>query len=273
MKTIFTAALIILSMSIFAQDHIYKTNKDVIECKVTEIGETEVKYTLEDQEVTFVISTRKIEKIILENGKEIIFQEPLKDEENYAGLKTTAWKFGLFSPLTGATNFGYEKMIKPGRSIELNLGVIGLGQNNTGFYQAGGYLKAGYKFTADPSFNLRGITYSHPLMGLYMKPEIAFSAYEQDYQSYYYPNNAPTTGRNTIFSAAAIINIGKQFVFADVMLLDLGFGLGYGFDNMNEKKLGGNSETKVPMNHFSYFLLGETPLAITGGIKIGFLTK
>jgi hypothetical protein len=274
MKTYFltSLALVFFSLTSLAQDKIYKTNQDVIECEIIEIGETEVKYHLENNKVLFVISTGKIEKIVFENGDEMTFTQPIDDPEFYARMKTTAWKFGLFSPLTGATNFGIEKMLKPGRSLELNVGIIGLGQNNSGLHSAGGFLKAGYKFVARPNFNLKGMTYSHPLHGWYIKPEIAISTYEQEYQTFYWPNG-PVSGINSVFSSAALINIGKQSVFADVMVLDFSVGIGYGFDNMTEKKLGGTSENKVEMYHYGYFLGGEVPLAISGSIRVGFLTK
>jgi hypothetical protein len=274
MKSYFltSLALLFFSLTSLAQDKIYKTNQDVIECEIIEVGESEVKYHMENNKVVFVISTRKIDKIVFENGDEMSFVEPIEDPEYYLGMKTTAWKFGLCSPLTGATNFGYEKMLKPGQSLELNLGVIGLGQNNDGLYKAGGFIKAGYKFVARPNFNLRGITYSHPLHGWYIKPEVAISTYEQEYRGFHW-QTGPYSGVNSIFSSAALINIGKQSIFANVMVLDFSFGIGYGFDNMNQKKLGGISENKVEMNHYAYFLGGETPLAISGSIRIGFLTK
>lgn len=163
-------------------------------------------------------------------------------------------------------------MKKPGKSVEYTVGFIGLGENVTGVYQAGGYLKAGLKFFSGPLFHLKGITYNHPLMGFYIKPEISIATYEQEYRSYYYTTGY-STGINTVFSSALILNVGKQRVFADAMVFDWSFGFGYGFDNMTERKIGGNTDNKIAMNHFSHFLGGETPIAITGTIKVGFLTK
>lgn len=269
-STILTAvAILLFCANSIGQDHIYKTNKEVILCKVTEIGEEEVKYKKDNQDVVFVISTKKIEKIVFGNGEEMTFTPAINDPENYIGSKRTGWKIGLISPVTGATNFGYERGLTPGRSMEFNLGVIGLGQNPSNRNSSGAYVKAGYKFMASPNFNIRGITYSHPLQGWYIKPEIAISTYQEKTNMYYGWPNLAAQRTSDIFSSAILVNVGKQSVFANVMLLDLNLGIGYGFGNI----VGGSSEISMPTNHYGYVLAEDAPIAISGTIKIGFLTK
>lgn len=270
MKTFIATGLAVFLFwsNILAQDHIYKTNQEVIECKITEIGEEEVKYKRDNQDVVFVISTSKIEKIVFENGEQLTFTQAINDPENYIGAKKTAWKIGLISPVTGATNFGFERLLNPGRSFELNLGVIGLGQNISNRNSKGAYIKAGYKFMASPNFNIRGITYNHPLQGWYLKPEIAITAYQEksignNWPNVYYQRSAD------IFSSALLLNLGKQSIFANVLILDLNIGIGYGFGGV----VGGSSEIGLENYHYGYILGEDIPLAISGGIKIGFLTK
>ena len=57
--------------------------------------------------------------------------------------------------------------------------------------------------------------------------------------------------------------VGKQYVFNDIFLLDMYFGLGYGFSDNDDTAYhygfsGGNS---------------DSALTVTGGLKIGVLLK
>jgi hypothetical protein len=75
LKSITIICLLFISGSVLSQDIIYKLNKDIIVCKVIELEELVVKYT-QEQTGTIVYSLEKsaIEKIVLENGKELTFQ-------------------------------------------------------------------------------------------------------------------------------------------------------------------------------------------------------
>ena len=86
LKSITLFLLLFISVSIMAQDKIYKTNKDVVLCKITEIGEDEVKYTTDETgDLVYALDKDKIEKIVLENGKELVFN----DRENFE----SSWYF------------------------------------------------------------------------------------------------------------------------------------------------------------------------------------
>ena len=171
-----TKALLLILLSVFisaqvikAQDQIHKKTKEVIHCKVKEIGLDEIKYYLPelDNDILYSISKDKVSRVVLENGEEIIFKDNFKDPENYVDNKKNALKIDFMSPLTGNTTFSYERSIRPGRSFEVTLGLIGLGIDPNDRNQAGFFAKGGYKFIKSPDYYLRGMRYSHILKGSY----------------------------------------------------------------------------------------------------------
>ena len=275
LKTIAFTLLIFVASTAFSQDKIYKKNDEVILCKVIEIGEDVIKYTLEETEdLAYVLDKAKIEKIVLGNGKELVFYSKMTDPALYSDQSKNAFKLGLFSPLTGALNLGYERSIKPGMSMEGTIGLIGLGRDNNGTNPGGGYLKAGIKFISTPSFELRGMKYSHLLKGFYFRPEVIISIYQRDVETSSYN---PVTGfygyskiRKDVFAGALMLNIGKQWVMSDVFLVDLFAGIGYGLDNFNSST---NGYEYGPKSHYGFVLGDDIPLAGTIGFKVGFLTK
>ncbi|MCZ4693372.1 hypothetical protein DWB61_01720 [Ancylomarina euxinus] len=267
--------LIILLFSSFqlsAQDRIIKTDRDTIICKVKEISTDEVKYILPEtsMDIVFGIDKNDIIKIILENGKELSFSHSLYGEKTYEDQKKHALKVDFLAPLTGNMTFSYERLIRPSRSWEVSLGIIGLGDDVSDENPRGAFAKFGMKFIKSPDFYLKGLRYAHILKGTYVKPEIAFStySYEPSYYYYSYGSGFSSNNEDRVNNWAASLNIivGKQYVFNDIFLLDMYFGLGYGFSKDDDYEdrgyhygfTGGNS---------------DTPLTVSAGLKIGILLK
>jgi len=245
------------SFKLSAQDRIIKTDGDTIVCKVKEVSTDEVKYILPETslDIVFGIDKNHIHKIILENGKELIFSHSLYGAKTYENQKKHALKFNFLAPLTGNTTFSYERLIRPSRSWEVSLGLIGLGDDIDDEDPRGAFAKFGMKFIKSPDFYLKGMRYAHVLKGTYVKPEIAFSAYSYDHNYSERVNN---------WAIALNIVVGKQYVFNDIFLLDMYFGLGYGFS--------GNKDCGA----YHYGFSGgneDTALTVTGGLKIGILLK
>lgn len=245
-----------------AQDRIIKREGDIIECQVEEVGSQEIKYTLAEfgPNLQFGILKSKVERIIFENGKEMVIDhlEFAREttETNSADLflvqRRNAAKMAFLSPLTGVTSFSYERALKPGRSMEFTLSLIGLGFNNP--EDAGGLgLKAGYKFIRSPDHYIRGMRYAHILKGGYVKPEFSFAKYH-------------LRSRNEdVVKAALMVNIGKQWVFSDIFLLDLYAGAGYGMTT---------SRIEDPEYPHDFIVVDpEFPLALDAGFRLGFLIK
>lgn len=264
----FLAILLLFNVSVAAQDIIMKKNNDAIHCKVREIGLDEIKYTLPDYptDVLFAIDKDKINKIIFENGKEMIFEKEITNPLNYEDNKKNIVKIDFLSPLTGNTTFAWEHSVRPARSYEVTLGIIGLGLDNSDKNPGGAFTKFGYKFIKDPDFYLRGMRYAHVLKGSYMKPEITFGFFNHDvyiWKDYNY-NYGPEKSRESVLSGTVQLVLGKQWVMDNAFAIDFFAGIGYGFTT---------SEDYSPY-HYGYSVMDENfPVALSAGFKIGYLFK
>lgn len=265
-----TLFFVFFSFVLFGQekftDKLIKRDGSVIVCKVREIGDDEVKYVLEEyrNDVAFGIDKNKVASIRFGDGRELKLSDSMLGDENYTSQRKNALKFNFFSPLAGATAFSYEHSLKPGRSIECGIGFIGLGQKLDGYRASGVFINAGYKFIKDPDFYMKGMHYAHLLKGSYFKPELAMSIYKYSNHTLMGSNSVSDPDTN-VAMFAFILNVGKQWVFADRFLIDWYIGAGYGF---------GHNEESDNARHFA-FLGGtsDTPLVLNSGFRIGLLLK
>lgn len=260
---IISVLLMLISVPIIhAQDRIIKRDGNIIECKVEEIGSEEIKYILPEYgpDLQFGIKKSKVDKIIFANGREMFIDhlEYAREttEMNSADLflvqRRNAVKMAFLSPLTGTSSFSYERALKPGRSMEFTLSLIGLGFNNPED-AAGIGLKAGYKFIRSPDHFIRGMRYAHLLKGGYVKPEFSFARYDL------------RTKHEEVIKAALMVNLGKQWVFSDVFLVDLYFGVGYGMTTARIE------DPEYP--HDFVVVDPDFPLALDAGFRLGFLIR
>lgn len=181
---------------------------------------------------------------------------------DFESQKKRIIKMDFFSPLTGKTTLGYEQYVKDWVSWEAKVGIIGLGIDPGEINPVGMFVKAGPKFKLNPDFVTDGMKGSHLLSGKYLKPEIVFSAYTEDvesYDEYGYVNEE----RQDFTSLAILINYGRQYVLADIMTLDYHIGLGYGFDNTEEGKY----------NHSHVNGGNNFPVALSVGFTLGVLLR
>lgn len=258
-----TFLLVILTASVFAQDKIIKKNNDVIHCKVTEIASDEVKYHYPDNpKLVFGIDKALVDKIEFGTGEVVeVISNTFRNPEYYANQNTNAIKFNFLSPLLGVSEFTYEKNIRPGRSWETSLGLIGLGLDQYDHNPRGVYGKFAYKFMRNPDFYMHKMHYAHILKGSYIAPEIAIRIMSFDTERDYYngANYRVTNERKDNFAMALMLKFGKQWVFDDAFLVDMYWGVGYG--------LGGDDYEILNYG----FIVGdeEVPIAFTGGIRIG----
>jgi len=243
-----------------SQDKIYKKNQDIIECTIREVGTDYVKYILSDypQDVLFSIDADQILKIVFSTGQEKYFQNELTNPDNYTDNKKNVIKLDFISPLTGNTTFAYERSLKPGRSMEMTLGIIGLGIDPDDINQAGFFMKFGYKFIKSPDFYFNRMRYSHILKGGYVRPEISFGYYSYDTPSDMY---GQPSERRPVFTGAIHLIIGKQWIFDNVFLVDFFGGIGYGFSDDDNREY-----------QFGYVIASpDIPVSFTAGLKIGVL--
>ncbi len=282
--------LLTYTFSAHSQDIIVKKNNTLVKCRIKEVGTEEIKYLLwEDLSGPIYGITRdQVKSIKFENGKKdqtSSANDPLKDPENYIGQKTKALKFDFIGPLIGYTQISYEKSTSVGKSYELSLGIIGLGKNSiiqysynaSGFQETkkspfGVFVSGGYKFNKLPDFLFGRTRFTHILQGAYAKPVVYLGTYNENKLLWKGGSDYVIDRPNTVF-AALQVELGKQWVFGNDMLIDWYWGFGYGFDNKKN-----NSQYLVDgdVSAFNYAnsRIGKSPgLSLSFGIRLGLLLK
>ncbi|MEP7371756.1 MAG: hypothetical protein ABI675_00110 [Chitinophagaceae bacterium] len=276
---------------IFAQDKIYRQNGKVIEAKIIEVGSGEIKYKEFNNPngPIYVLESDRIKKIVYENGKEEKFIDNLKDPERYAGQLKNAIKINFFSPLYGYTEFGFERSTGVGKGFEFSVGFIGLGKSerldwyynqlgSTKRNQGGAFISGGYKFGKLPNFVLFGKTkMSHIMQGTYAKPILYIGHYKENLIEDK-GNSNYEVGKQQVTFGALQIEIGKQWVFGDKVVLDFYYGLGYGIDNKKDSFQGYNTGYDYYENtsafNYANARVGKSPgLSASFGLKLGLLIK
>lgn len=289
MRTCLILCSLLLGMlSLQAQDKIYKKDGQIISAKVTEVGVDEIKYLLHEEVSgpVYVIEKILLIKIVFANGRVETYHQQLKDPSLYADQKKAALKLNFLSPLFGHTLLTYEKSRAPGRSMELSLSIIGLGKNIsfddyyydpiTGLsmdYRRGAVGAAvgfGYKFIKTPDFLNRNIRYAHILQGSYFKPVAYLGTYSENIIRQ--KNNGIEKDRRTTVYGSLMMEFGKQWVVADRVVLDMFFGVGYGFDNINDEATYNSYSDEYSAYHYTNIKVGKAPaLALNTGFRIGIL--
>lgn len=269
MKMLSTLLMLLLAISAFAQDRIIKKNSEVIECKVTELGAAEVKYYYdENHKLIFGIDNALVERVEFATGEVIeMGKNTFDNPEYYADQSKNALKINFLSPLFGTSELVYERSIKPGRSWETALGIIGLGNDIQDVDPRGVYGKFAYKFMRSPDAYMQNMHYSHILKGAYFAPEIAlrYMSYDDYSYDYYYDSSGyqyhSQDKRESQATLALMLKLGKQWVFDDAFLLDIHFGLGYG--------IGADDDDGLPYG----FIVAPSdfPIAISSGIRVGWV--
>ncbi len=275
-----------------SQDRIYRNNGKVVEAKVLEIGSSEIKYREFNNPdgPIYVLETDRIKKIVFENGKEQKFEDNLKDPERYAGQANKAIKLNFLSPLYGYTEIGFEKSTGVGKGFELSLGIIGAGKAGfIGYYDnqfnevkrspSGFFVSGGYKFGKLPDFILFGKSRAtHLMQGTYVKPIIYIGHYKEN-QMQEKSGNVFVVGEQQVTFGALQVEVGRQWVLGDRLLLDIYEGIGYGFDNKKSSIKYLNSSNNFYYEDASAFNYvnargGTSPgFSFTFGLKLGWLLK
>lgn len=264
-------SLLLLSALLFcgflaqAQDKLSLRAGETLDVKIVEFGVAEIKYKkwpLTADAPIFSVEKSKVKKVELESGE--VFEYKLSSFDNaldYAEQKQRAIKLNFLAPLNSTLALGYEKSIKPGQSYEVELGWVGAGFDPAGIKPRGITARAGWKFMRSPDFYMAGMRYAHILKGGYIKPEVVFSHYSRDeiFFDFFNPNTEVQRVSNT--GVAVLLTFGKQWVFDDLFLVDIYFGLGYGFSDNDFIQYG--------------FFGGDSgfPIAMNSGVRVGLLLK
>lgn len=276
MKHLIVVITLLLSCNLIAQDKITKKGGEIVEVKILEVSPNEIKYRLlsEPEGPIFIMDKDRILEVTYENGRTEKYESTLTDEEFYIGQKKRAIKMNFVSPILGYTQLAYEQNLKPGRSYEVSVGIIGLGKNQELNYwnnerqledQKGAFATFGYKFIRIPDFTTNNQKYGHIMQGLYVRPEVMVGHFSRN--DYNYSNSQQEKLKVTF--GAVTVNLGKQWVFGDIFVLDIYGGIGYAFKGENSKNTYDyNNEGRL------YGLIageGDAAFAMSGGFRVGIL--
>ncbi|MFA6151429.1 MAG: hypothetical protein WC716_08925 [Chitinophagaceae bacterium] len=290
----FLFAMVLLCNS-YAQEKLFlKNQKEPIPCKILEINTTEIKYQPSDaDQLTIGVSKNDVEKIIFKSGRTQYFTDPLQDFSYYKGQKRMIFKTGLLSPALGFADFYLEKSIKPGKSMEFQLNVIGLGKNITYYNnylnsdnlyinQRGASVGAGVKMLRMPDFELSNRRLMHILHGSYLKPAVSMGYYKRDFVIIDPMNYTYSTKNKGIVIGLISVSAGKQWILDNTFSLEFYGTVGLGIDNFRSqqskinKENNGNPYTQdetLPYQNFGYtrFGRGDVGVSVGGGLKVGYL--
>jgi hypothetical protein len=276
----FLLSILLFNASLKAQDKIYRKNGEVLKVKILEVSSSEIRYKLfgDDEGPIYVLEKDRIKKIEYHNGHVEKPTIDLKDPEQYADQLKKAIKVNFLSPLFGYTQLSFEKSTGVGKSYELTMAVIGAGKNQTlDFYtypqadkkdQFGIALGAGYKFSKLPDFLFGRTRFTHIMQGAYAEPILYLGNYSENVVMDKGTGQYVVERQNVTFGAFQL-ELGKQWIFGDKLLLDLYWGFGIGADNKKE-----NYYNDAEAYNYVVARLGTTPgFSLNGGIKLGLLIK
>lgn len=293
MKKILLILVVLFSaqQAAIGQDKIYRQNGKVLLAKVVEVGSSEVKYREFDNlnGPIYVLESDRIKKIVYENGKVETFSDNIKDPERYANQSDKAIKMNFLSPLYGYFELGFEKSTGFGRGYEVSLGIIGAGKSSyIGWYAGqlgdikrnpfGAFVSGGFKFGKLPDFLIFGKSKaSHLMQGTYAKPILYFGNYKENI-IIEKANNLYEVGTQNVTFGALQVEIGRQWVLGEKLLMDFYWGIGYGVDNKKDvfQSYNGNPYYFEDESAFNYAnaRAGRSPgLSATFGLKLGLLMK
>ncbi len=255
----------LMTLSGFSQDLIYKINGEVVECEVLSIDKQFVNYTKNKYtgKKVFSLEKTKVKKIVYESSEvdsTLVYNhsQELNLEKELSLQNKNTFKMGVFSPLAGALSIGYERSLRPTRSFEMFLGFIGAG-SEVNENAVGGYARLGYKLYRKPTYYQINGDDAHLLHGFFVMPTLMVSYFTYD-ELLSNSSNLNGDKLNTeAFSAAFILNIGKQWIFNDEFSLQFNIGAGYAV----------SSDEGYYYSHLTYG--NDFPLALSCGLSFGFL--
>jgi len=255
------------SLSAFGQDILIRTNNDSLKGKIISIGPDKIKFkkTGNPNYPVMDIYKNQVKEIIFENGNHMTVIYDMYQVPNDMIIKprTHVVKFDYLSPIWNHYTIGYEWNIATATSMEFKGGFIGTQVSRALKHSEGGFFKAGIKFIYLTESFQKGIKYVRPMQGAYFKPELIFSKYTTNEEN----------GKVNYTNAAVNIIFGKQYILGDIIAFDFFGGIGYGYQYSSYHAKSIYDQKSVDFSYaYSHIFMGKNlPLAISGGLLIGFV--
>ena len=259
--------LLLNSHSAKAQDKIIRTNKDTVLAKVIEMTSDKIKFRRYGMKNGPILEIYKnqVSKIIYENGSEleIIYDSYYVSPDLLVHPPKSVFKVDFISPFLNHITIGYERCLKIGTNLDIKAGLIGFRISPGIDYAEGFLVKAGIKFIWTTESISRGLKYTHPLNGKYVKPELITSQF----------STFGKKGKITYSNYSVCANFGNQYILWDALTLDYYVGLGYGLQYSSYEATSTYDRNDVDLNYLhSHFYFGKKlPIVLNGGVTVGMI--
>ena len=286
------ASLLLLCLCVVANaqsDTLYTKKQKKVICKITEINDLDIKYTLAGNSdgPVFVVSKATIYKYTLANGyTELIVPDELSLENEHMDIikNRQVIKINPFCLVNTQISIAYEKVIRVGMNLDVEVGYINNSMNknplipnrsfgNQGYFyyggynntdpvfSYGGYVKPGIKYFLGQDYSVKGLKYAHPLKGRYIRLELALSylnfqnikRYEYLYSYAANTNTTKTITTNIAsFAYGGLVSYGRQFILGNILTLE--YYVSLGITGQTSKYSNPAYEVKDPSspNYYSY---------------------
>lgn len=268
MRLLTTLLLLLIALGAWSQDKLYFKSGDVQEVKIKEIGPSVISYyrVNTDSDILMSVLRDDLLRVVFENGDIMVMMDDLDNPNLYSDQKKNALKVEFLSPLLGHTALVYERLVEPGLALEGGISLIGLGSKPEMRNPKGIGFKFGVKFIKQPDFKVSNARYSHVLHGAYIRPELSVAFFEDRYMTFSDVLFQDVYKTANISYGVLSVNLGKQWVFQDLILMDIYGGAGYGLLSSPEDY------------NYSYRFGSVGPnepfgIVFTGGFRIGVLIR
>jgi hypothetical protein len=282
--------IIMLSGKLMAQsDTIIYKNKEKLLCKVIEISETDIRFKKETNPMgpIYSVDRNKISEIRFSNGQvEQIVQDEMSANQSQEILdKRRVIKFEPFGLVGGRVVLGYEKVLKVGINLEVKAGYVNSSigyKGYTNYFTQGAFIKPGIKFLLGTDYYYKGVKYTHPLRGHYIRFDGLFSFFTiHDIQANIYNPvygyqvyNGKTDQREIAYGM--LINYGRQIILGNIVTLDyfVGVGIAGHSTSYTDNSVAVYRNYDLTNNrYFSHTQIGSLPIAFNGGLALGILMR
>jgi hypothetical protein len=261
-KYLFLFFLLVLSgLKAKAQDRIIKADNDTLKVRIAQITYDKIRYRFYGMKngPIYEIPKNQVKQIIYENGSSLTIVYNLFEVKPDLMIKdrSKSWKVDLASPFLNHITIAYEQKMKLGKNLEVKGGFIGFNLNKELYFTQGFLLKAGIKYLKCSNTIRKGLKYTNPMKGTYVKPELMVDRY-----------TSIESGRkiNSTNVAAACL-FGRQYIIGNVVCIDVYGGAGVGYQNNSR----GPSRRQDDFSYcFSHIFFGKKfPMILTGGFLVG----
>lgn len=168
----------------------------------------------------------------------------------------------FLAPMTGNFTFGLESYLGKEISLDIRLGLIGVGKHQDYYDNLQGFfVKVQPNFYITPNYKLDNYSVQSNMQGTYFSPVLIVGNFSYNRPYYYNP------GAYKITTGALLMNLGHQFVYKNAFSFNIYGGAGY------SAVYSSNGNAHYEDYLFSHARFEGLPLTLDGGFEIGFLFK